>query len=252
MIGTLAFASGKGGVGKTVLAVSLGHALARTGDRVLLVDADLGLANVDVQLGLVEDRHLGRALAEGRPLAEMVVQEKTTGLDLLLGPSGWRSLAVLEGEALERLVGEIEVLSRRYDATLLDLPAGIGSRTLRLARLARRVLLVATPEPTALTDAYALLKVGLKDHPGLGLVVNMAEDRADGASAAHTLATTVRRFLGRELPLFGIVRRDPRVSDAIARQRPLLARHPTARAAADIEDLARLLRGVEERAGALG
>jgi flagellar biosynthesis protein FlhG len=252
MIGTLALASGKGGVGKTLLAVSLGHALARAGARVLLIDADLGLANVDVQLGLVEDRHLGRALAEGRPLAEMVVREEATGLDLLLGPSGWKSLAVLEGQALERLVGEIEALSRGYDATLLDLPAGIGPRTLRLARLARRVLLVATPEPTALTDAYALLKVGLKDHPGLGLVVNMAKDRADGASAAHTLATTTRCFLGRELPLVGIVRRDPRVGDAIARQRPLLARHPTAPAAADIEDLARLLRGVEGRADAPG
>jgi flagellar biosynthesis protein FlhG len=252
MIGTLALASGKGGVGKTLLAVSLGHALARAGARVLLIDADLGLANVDVQLGLVEDRHLGRALAEGRPLAEMVVREEATGLDLLLGPSGWKSLAVLEGQALERLVGEIEALSRGYDATLLDLPAGIAPRTLRLARLARRVLLVATPEPTALTDAYALLKVGLKDHPGLGLVVNMAKDRADGASAAHTLATTTRCFLGRELPLVGIVRRDPRVGEAIARQRPLLARHPTAPAAADIEDLARLLRGVEGRADAPG
>jgi flagellar biosynthesis protein FlhG len=248
MIGTLALASGKGGVGKTVLAVSLGHALARAGAQVLLVDADLGLANVDVQLGLVEDRHLGGALAEGRPLAEMVVREEATGLDLLLGPSGWRSLAVLEGEALERLAGEIETLSRGYDATLLDLPAGIGPRTLRLARLARRVILVATPEPTALTDAYALLKVGLKDHPGLGLVVNMAEDRADGASAARTLATTARRFLDRELPVLGVVRRDPRVPDAIARQRAFLARHPTAPAATDIEELARFLSGAERDA----
>jgi flagellar biosynthesis protein FlhG len=252
MIGTLALASGKGGVGKTVLAVSLGHALVRAGARVLLVDADLGLANVDVQLGLVDDRHLGRALAEGRPLAEMILREETTGLDLLLGPSGWRSLAGLDGEALERLAAEIELASRAYDVTLLDLPAGIGARTLRLARLARRVLLVATPEPTALTDTYALLKVGLRDHAGLGLVVNMAEDRAEGAGAARTLATTARRFLGRDLPLLGIVRRDPRVADAIARQRPLLARHPTAPAAADIEELARLLLGAERGAAATG
>ncbi len=245
MIGTLAIASGKGGVGKTVLAVTLGHALARTGARVLVVDADLGLANVDVHLGLVEDRHLGRALAEGRPLVEMIVREPTTGLDLLLGPSGWRSLAALEGETLERLAREIEVLAAGYDAALFDLPAGIGPRTLRLARLARRALLIATPEPTALTDAYALLKVGLKDHPGLGLVVNMAEDRADGTNAARTLATTARRFLDRELPVVGIVRRDPRIADAIARQRPLLVRHPNAPAAADVEELARSLLGAE-------
>lgn len=252
MIGTLAIASGKGGVGKTALAVTLGHALARTGARVLVVDADLGLANVDVHLGLVEDRHLGRALVEGRPLAEMIVREPTTGLDLLLGPSGWRSLAALEGETLERLAREIELLAAGYDATLFDLPAGIGPRTLRLARLARRALLVATPEPTALTDAYALLKVGLKDHPGLGLVVNMAEDRADGMAAARTLATTARRFLDRELPVVGIVRRDPRVADAITRQRPLLVRHPSAPAAADVEELARSLLGPERAGRAAG
>lgn len=252
MIGSIALASGKGGVGKTVLAVSLAHALARTGARVLVVDVDLGLANVDVQLGLADDRHLGRALAEGRPLAEMVVQDPQTGLDLLLGPSGWRSLAGLDGEALERLAREIAILAGGYDAALFDLPAGIGPRTLRLARLARRVLLVATPEPTALTDCYALLKVGLVDHPGLGLVVNMAEARSDGLEAARTLATTARRFLDRELPLVGIVRRDPRVADAIARQRPLLARHPAAPAAGDIEELARTLLGGEHEARAAG
>ncbi|MCX7629012.1 MAG: P-loop NTPase [Geminicoccaceae bacterium] len=241
MIGTVAIASGKGGVGTTFLAVSLAHALARTGRRVLLVDAALGLANVDVQLGLVADRHLGRAFSEGRRLAELVVRDEHSGLDLLLGPSGWRALAGLAGPRLERLALELEALATGYDATVLDLPAGIGPPTLYLSARARRALLVTTPEPTALTDAYALLKIGLKDHPALALVVNLAADPEDGRDAARTLAAASRRFLSRELELLGVVRRDPRVGEAIAAQRPLLSRHPHAAAAEDVLRLAQRL-----------
>lgn len=241
MIGTLAIASGKGGVGKTFLAASLAHALARAGRRVLLVDADLGLANLDVQLGITRAQHLGRALAEGRPLADAVVQERETGLDLLLGPSGWGRLATLDGPALDRLARELAELARRYDAAVLDLAAGIGPRTLALARIATRALLVVTGEPTALTDAYALVKVGLRRHAGLAVLANMVDDGARGVESWRSFATACRRFLGVDPPLLGVVRRDPRVAEAIAAQRPFLLRHPTAPAAADIEQLARRL-----------
>lgn len=238
MIGTLAIASGKGGVGKTFLAASLAHALARTGRRVLLVDGDLGLANLDVQLGLTHTHHLGRALVEGRPVADQVVHDRETGLDLLLGPSGWRRLAALDGAALGRLAQELGELARGYEATVLDLAAGIGCRTLALSAIAARVLLVVTAEPTSLTDAYALVKVGLRRHPGLAVVANLADDPARGVESWRSLATACRRFLAVDPPLLGVVRRDPRVAEAIGVQRPFLLRHPTAPAAADIERLA--------------
>lgn len=246
MIGILAVASGKGGVGKTFLAASLAHALARTGRRVLLVDADLGLANLDIQLGVTDHRHLGRALADGRPLAELVLHDPGTGLDLLLGPSGWRGLAALDGAPLERLAEGLSALASGYDATLLDLEAGIGPRTLALCRIAARVLLVVTPEPTALTDGYALVKVGLRRHPGLTVLANLADAPAQGVECWRTLVTTCRRFLGLDPPLLGVVRRDPRVADAIGRQVPFLARYPAAPAALDIERIARTLLGGEE------
>jgi len=241
MIGIVAVASGKGGVGKTFLAASLAHALARQGRRVLLIDADLGLANVDVQLGITDGRHLGRAFTEGTPLAECVLHDAATGLDLLLGPSGWRALAGLEGAPLERFALALSGLAAGYDATLVDLEAGIGPRTLALARIANQVLLVVTPEPTALTDGYALVKVGLRAHPGLAVVANQVETPAEGVACWRTLAATCRRFLGLDPPLLGTVRRDPWVAEAIGRQVPFLSRNPTAPAALDIERLARAL-----------
>lgn len=241
MTGIVAIASGKGGVGKTFLAASLAHALSRAGRRVLVIDADLGLANLDVQLGLTDTRHLGRALAEGRPLAEAVVHDGGTGLDLLLGPSGWRSLAALDGPALDRLIADLATLARDYDAAVLDLPAGIGRRTLALADIADRALLVVSPEPTALTDAYALVKVGLGRHPGLVVLANLADDAAQGIETWRILAAACRRFLSVDPPLLGVVRRDPRVVEAIARQQPFLSRHPGAPAASDIERITRNL-----------
>lgn len=237
----MAIASGKGGVGKTFLAASLAHALSRAGRRVLVIDADLGLANLDVQLGLTDTRHLGRALAEGRPLVEAVVHDRGTGLDLLLGASGWRSLAALDGPALDRLVAELATLARDYDTAVLDLPAGIGRRTLALAGIADHAVLVVTSEPTALTDAYALVKVGLGRHPGLTVLTNLADDVAHGIETWRILTAACRRFLSVDPPLLGVVRRDPRVVEAIARQEPLLSRYPGAPAAADIERIARSL-----------
>ncbi len=241
MIGTIAVASGKGGVGKTFLAATLAHALARAGQRVLLVDADLGLANIDVQLGITDPRHLGRALVDGRSLADLVLHDPTTGLDLLLGPSGWRNLADLDGAPLERLVEALVALAAGYDAAIFDLEAGIGPRTLALCRVAARVLLVITPEPTALTDGYALVKVGLRAHPGLAVIANLVETPAEGIASWRTLAATCRRFLSVDPPLLGTVRRDPRVAEAIACQVPFLARHPTAPAALDVDQLSRAL-----------
>jgi flagellar biosynthesis protein FlhG len=239
--GIVAIASGKGGVGKTFLAASLAHALRRAGRRVLLIDAGLGLANLDVQLGLTDTRHLGRALAKGRPLVEAVVHDAGTGLDLLLGPSGWQWLAALDGPALDRLVAEFATLASGYDTAVLDLPAGIGRRTLALAGIARRALLVVSPEPTALTDAYALVKVGLGRHPGLAVLANMADDATQGIETWRVLATACRRFLAVDPPLLGVVRRDPRVVETIARQQPVLNRHPGAPAALDIVRIARSL-----------
>lgn len=240
---TIAIASGKGGVGKTFLAIGLAQALAETDRRVLLVDAAWGLANVDVQLGLVTDRHLGMGSEGGRALRDLLVREPRSGLVVLPGASGSRRLADLPPAAVAGFLGELAPVAAGFDVTLLDLGAGIQERTALLARTASEVLVVVTAEPTSLTDAYAFVKVACRRHAAVRVVVNLAETAAAGLETFATLRQVARRFLGMELGLAGIVRRDPRVQGAIREQVPLLSRHPTSDAAADLRKLATALTG---------
>jgi len=230
----IAMASGKGGVGKTCLAIGLTQALAETGQRVLLVDADLGLANVDVQLGLDPLRDLGDVLGGRCAMADAVLRHPG-GFDVLPGRSGSAALAALDGAALSGFAVQLRGLGA--DAAVLDLGAGIGPAQRGLAALADLLIVVATEEPTSLTDAYAVLKLHHRDAPSgrAGLLVNMATQPMRVHAA---LDAACRGFLGRGLPLLGIIRRDARVPAAIRAQAPLLTRHPNTPAAEDLRALA--------------
>lgn len=229
----IAMASGKGGVGKTCLAIGLAQALAEAGQRALLVDADLGLANVDVQLGLDPLRDLGDVLA-GRCAMANAVLRHAGGFDVLPGRSGSAALAALDGAALSGFAAQLRGLGA--DAVVLDLGAGIGPAQRGLAALADLLIVVATEEPTSLTDAYAVLKLHRRDAPcgRAALLVNMAVQPARVHAA---LDAACRGFLGRGLPLLGAIRRDPRVPAAIRAQMPLLTRHPNTPAAEDLRVL---------------
>jgi len=242
---TVAIASGKGGVGKTWFATTLAHALARRGRRVLLFDADLGLANVDVQLGLQPRHDLG-AVASGRVgMAQAVERFAPGGFDVLAGSSGSGALSTLDAAGVERLLVGLGGLAAKYSHVLLDLGAGLDWPVRRMAAWADTMLVVATEEPTSLTDAYAALKLHAADRPGgdARLVVNQVTSPAAGARTAAALGQACTAFLGRAPALAGYVRRDPHVGEAIRRQAPLLTRHPNCPASQDVEELAASLVG---------
>ncbi len=242
----IAVASGKGGVGKTWFAITLGHALAAAGQRVLLFDGDLGLANIDIQLGLTPKHDLGTVVSGGVSLMEAICPCPPVGFDMLAGRSGSGSLASLATSRLDALLTDLGLVP--YETILLDLGAGLENNTRRLAAWADTLLVVVTDEPTSLTDAYSVIKLhqsdGLADGPGndVRVVVNQAASQAAGKRTYETLARACQQFLGLMPRLAGVVRRDEHVRDAIRRQTPLLIRHPACHAAEEVRQIAQSLK----------
>jgi flagellar biosynthesis protein FlhG len=236
----IAIASGKGGVGKTWFAITLAHALARAGRRTLLFDGDLGLANVDVQLGLAPDRDLGAVLAGRDSLQQAATSFRGGGFDVIAGRSGSGSLASIPANRLFSLTESLLTLAPNYDHAVLDLGAGVDRTVRHFAAHADTCLVVTTDEPTSLTDAYAFIKLLLPQtrQTSIRIVVNLVENKAHGERTYATLRKACESFLHATPPLAGVIRRDSRVKDAIRSQTPLLTRHPNTPAAEDVEDLA--------------
>jgi flagellar biosynthesis protein FlhG len=242
----IAVASGKGGVGKTWLSITLSQALARTGRKVLLFDGDLGLANVDVQLALMPQKDLGSVITGAMSLEDVVENFPEGGFDIIAGRSGVASLAALPNSRLNELRQDLLGLARRYDSVVLDLGAGIDSTVRHFSGPAGTVLVVTNDEPTSLTDAYAFIKLTLGTNPGadIRIVVNAAKDLKDGEHTFNTIRKACEKFLNYDPPLAGIIRHDSKVKEAIRSQTGLLTRSPNAVAAEDVEKLASgLIRG---------
>lgn len=237
----LAVASGKGGVGKTWFSITLSHALAQEGKRVLLFDGDLGLANIDVQLGLMPKRDLNDVI-RGRLALDKVIQHYDEGgFDIIAGRSGQASLAALPSQRLALLRDQLFEVSSQYDVVIIDLGAGVERNVRMLAASAARTLLVALDEPTSLTDAYAFIKLGnaAGQSKNVGIVVNQASSTTEGQKTYKTLLKACENFLRLSPPLIGMVRHDSQVKDAIRRQTPILKRSPNADAAEDVRAIAK-------------
>ncbi|MCP1334918.1 nucleotide-binding protein [Futiania mangrovi] len=236
----IAIASGKGGVGKTWLAVTLADALGRqqNAPRPVLIDGDLGLANVDVQLGLAPRRTLTALIEDGARIEDVL--SDAGHFDVASGASGSAALAAVSPSDLDRVASAAAALARTRHPVLIDLGAGVNRTVVRLCAAAGRILVVLTPDPTSLTDAYALIKVlnacNLADR--VSVAVNMADSAAHGARTHAALATVCTSYLGISPPLLGTVRRDEAVRKAIRAQAPLLSVAPGCAAAQDLVALA--------------
>lgn len=246
----VAIASGKGGVGKTWLSVTLSAAWARQGRKTLLIDCDLGLANIDVQLNVRPQADLNSVLKGWVDLDAAITPvfggpNREGGFDLIAGHSGSGALAAARLEDAARVCEGARRLSAHYDRLILDVSAGIDPVVQRFCRGADKLAIVTNEEPPAMMDAYALIKL-MKLNGGQGapwIIINMAESRARGRKVFDQLAAACEQHLGLRPRLAGVVQRDPRVSDAIRAQMPLQMRHPQSQALEDALRVAEALSG---------
>lgn len=242
----IAVASGKGGVGKTWFSITLTHLMARTGRRVVLFDGDIGLANVDIQLGLTPMQDLGNVFAGKCSLKDAVTHYEQGGFDVLAGRSGSTSLANLGPERMQPVASQLVALAPDYDFIIIDLGAGIEQHVQFMSSLASRVVVIVTDEPTSLTDAYAYIKLCLSrpDAPTIGIVVNQAASQREGEKTYTTIARACENFLKITPELLGIIRKDNKVKDAIRMQSSLIEKAPHTTAASDAAVISvKLMRG---------
>lgn len=233
---------GKGGVGKTNLAVALSLAAASRGRRTYLLDGDLGLANIDVLFNLEPHQDLAHVLA-GRARLDDVLIELPFGLNLVPGASGITRLADLRGAepgALERVFAQLE---EQADLIVVDTGAGISRDVVDFCVLSGEVVVVTTPEPTAITDAYALIKVLVEREPGIDiwLLVNMARDSAEGDATLRRISDVAERFLGTSIRSAGIVLSDDVVGAAVRDRQPFSLAYPHSSAHASVLSISRTL-----------
>ena len=238
----LAVTSGKGGVGKTNVAVNLAARLASMHRRVLLLDADLGLANADVLMNVSSSATLAHVVAGRRKLAD-VICKGPGGLSFVPGASGLSQMANLTDLERARMVQMLRRFEREYDWILVDTGAGIGRNVLSFALAADEVLVVTTPEPTATTDAYALTKTIMKKREDsvVNLLVNMVRDRHEAKQVFDRINAVCRRFLGRSLRDAGYVVQDAHVGASVRARRPFVLAVPDCPASVCVTRLAHRL-----------
>jgi len=237
----LAVTSGKGGVGKTHISANLAVLAARAGRRVLLIDADLGLANADIVLGICPTRHLGHLL-DGSATAEEVLTEGPRGIRVLGASSGIQSLTQLSDEQKMSLISAFDPLDDRFDLVIVDCGAGIGDNVLFFAGAAQEALLVVSPEPTSLSDAYATVKV-LSQDAGVShfsVIANLAAD-FQGRDVFRRLTQVTDRFLDAKLRYLGHVPRDEDLARAVRVQQPLVELYPRSPASRALSTLCETL-----------
>lgn len=246
---SIAVTSGKGGVGKTNISLFLAVSLALERKKVLLLDADLGLANVHILTGMAPKRNLSHFF-DGKCPLDQVVCKGPAGIDILPGASGLENLANLDIGRIELLRHEFLNLEKNYDYLLIDTGAGIGTSVTQFASNADLALLVMTPEPTSLTDAYAMVKVLYeKGISRIGTVVNMALSDRDGSETFDRLNAIVVKFLKRPLEMLGTLPFDRELSRCVRNQKLFVLEKGGNQFSMRIKTIAGKIRGISRSPG---
>ncbi|MCE0449489.1 MinD/ParA family protein [Brevibacillus sp. AF8] len=230
--------SGKGGVGKSNFSLNFGLGLIEKGHKTVLFDLDLGLANLDVLMGITPKKHLFHLLEPDTTVWD-IIEHGPGGLEFIAGGSGFTQIMQLDDEKLDRLFSHLDPLQGYADTIIFDTGAGFSKESMRFMLSSDEVILVTTPEPPAITDAYAVMKMLHARNPAVSirLVINRASSEREGKMTADKLAMVSKRFLNMEIQSLGYVSDDPYVSKAVKLQRPFLLTYPQSQAARSIRNL---------------
>ncbi|MGI6486867.1 MAG: MinD/ParA family protein [Syntrophothermaceae bacterium] len=235
----IAVTSGKGGVGKTNIALNLSLALAANGVRVILMDADMGLANIDIIIGVVPKYNLYHVI-RGEKTVKEIMLIGPHNLSIIPGGSGIRELANLPQETLKRVINDLGRFDGEYDLMIIDTGAGISQSVLSFLTAADDVIVITTPEPTSLTDAYGIIKAmsAQRARGTIYIVINRVEMEAEGVLVAHKLTRVAENFLGVEVEPMGYLVEDEVVEKAVKEQQPFIINYPNSAVSKNIRTIA--------------
>lgn len=236
----IAIASGKGGVGKTNVTVNLGVAMASQGKEVVLLDADLGLANIDVMLGLHPQYNLLHVLDGSKSLRDIIV-EGPAGLKIIPAASGVQKMAELSTAEHAGMIQAFSEMDQHIDVLLIDSAAGIADSVVSFSKAAQEVIVVVCDEPASITDAYALIKLLSREHgvERFHIIANMSRSVQEGRELFDKIALVCERFLDVTLDFMGIVPFDEDLRSAVKKQRSVVDAYPRSKSATSFAHLAK-------------
>jgi flagellar biosynthesis protein FlhG len=244
-------ASGKGGVGKTNLSINLAIAYSRLGKKVIVLDADLGLANVNVILGVVPKFNLYHVIRKQKKMKDIIL-DTDYGIQIVAGASGFSRIANLSDEERRDFINEMKELGHA-DIIIIDTSAGVGQNVLDFVEAADETIIVTTPEPTAITDAYGIIKIistEIEDFDmGLKLIVNRVSSVIEAKKVSQRVINITSQFLNIKVDYLGFVFDDPGVSLAVRKQQPFIIADPKGKAASCVQTMVNRMEKVDPREG---
>lgn len=247
----IAVSSGKGGVGKTNIAINLAIAYARIGKKVIVMDADLGLANVNVVLGVIPRYNLYHLIRQQKKMKDILL-DTNFGIQIVAGASGFSKIANLTEEERKGFIEELYELSAA-DIIIIDTSAGVSDNVLSFVAAADDAIIVTTPEPTAITDAYGIVKIIATEIDNLNLslklVVNRVKSVTEGRKVAERVINIAAQFLNIKVDYLGFIYEDIMVHNAVVKQKPFITMDPKGRASICIDHLVKRLENIEFKEG---
>lgn len=247
----IAVSSGKGGVGKTNMSINIAIAYAQLGKKVLVMDADLGLANVNVAMGIIPKYNLYHLIRQKKKMKDIIINTDY-GIQIVAGASGFSKIANLSDEEREHFIEEISQMEA-VDIIVIDTSAGVSSNVLDFIAAADDAIIVTTPEPTAITDAYGIIKIIATEidnmNLGIKLIVNRVKSVTEGKRVSERVINIASQFLNLKVDYLGYVYDDPQVSQAILKQKPFMIVDPDSKASICIKHIVSRLEKVDYKEG---